>query len=119
MNPVSTTETLRIDALDIVMMIDCFGDHRIVEVTLPDPVPLEALQRLTGVGQQTVLRNLPKPFFRIDCPGRFLLTGIVGTSKVRFTLRQAALENAREIVLSAVYELLALDPVTLEQQREG
>ena len=119
MNPVSTTETLRIDTLDIVMMIDCFGDHRIVEVTLPDSVPLEALQRLTGVGQRTILMDLPKPFFRIDCPGRFLLTGIVGTPKVRFTLRQAALEHAREIVVSAICELLALDPVALEQREDG
>ncbi len=90
------------------MVVDCFGDHRIVEVNLPHPPEIADLKRLTDVGRQTILSDLPRPFFRIDCPGRFLLTGIIGDPKVRFTLRQAALTKAPKIVSQAVRELLNL-----------
>ena len=102
-------ERFHLENLDLVMVVDCFGDHRIVEVNLPQSMALVNLKRLTNVERQTILHDLPRPFFRIDCPGRFLLTGIIGDPKVRFTLRQATLAKAREMVTQAIRELLNLN----------
>lgn len=92
--------------LPLTLISDCFGDHRIVEVTLPQPIALTNLQYLSHVSQCTILKDLPRPFFRIDCNQRFLLTGIVNDPRLRFTLREAAVPQAQTIVLQAVAELL-------------
>ncbi|MEM6254790.1 MAG: hypothetical protein AAF821_17885 [Cyanobacteria bacterium P01_D01_bin.156] len=102
--------------LPLTLISDCFGDHRIVEVVLPRPIALKNLQNLSHVSQCTILKDLPRPFFRIDCSQRFLLTGIVHDARVRFTLRETAVSQARLIVLHAVAELMqvSLDVVPLE-----
>ncbi|MEM6449587.1 MAG: hypothetical protein AAF703_04645 [Cyanobacteria bacterium P01_D01_bin.105] len=94
--------------IPLILISDCFGDHRIVEVTLPRPVTLADLPNLSNVSQCTVLKDLPRPFFRLDCPQRFLLTGIANEPRVRFTLRAAAITQAESIVLQAIAELMGL-----------
>ncbi len=85
---------------------DCLGGDRIVEVELPRPVLLGDLDRVRGVGRREVLSSLPRAFFRLDVPGRFLLTGIVGDPRVRFTVRLAMRERATEVALEEVDHLL-------------
>lgn len=98
-------ESLQVQKLEIVIVSDCFGDRRIVEVFLPENITGINLDRLSGVQQKTILHDLPRPFFRIDCPGKFLLTGIIGDRKLRFTLRQNVVKQSREIVIQALSEL--------------
>jgi len=113
MAPTRDIQQVQLEHVELSMVIDCFGDRAIVEVTLPEAIALTHLEQLSGISQQTILRDLPRPFFRIDCAGRFLLTGIVGDPKVRFTLRKAVIPQACDIVSHAVRELLGLAPVSV------
>ena len=101
-------ENLSIDNLDISMVTDCFGDKRIIEVVLSQGVLIPDLDKLSNVGNKTILEDLPRPFFRIDCPGKYLLTGIIGDRKLRFTLRRVVADKSREIVLQAISELYGI-----------
>lgn len=102
----------------LTMVSDCFGDRKIVEVILPRAIALADLDRLSNVTEQTILHNLPRPFFRIDCVGHFLLTGIANDPKIRFVLRQSAVSRSRAIVLQAVGELLGNKQLEDEQIRD-
>ncbi len=105
----SEIENIKIDNLEILMVTDCFGDKRIVEVFLPQAILISNLDKLSGVESKTILQDLPRPFFRIDCPGRYLLTGIISDRKLRFTLRRAVADKSRIIVLQAVSELCIIN----------
>ena len=105
----SERENIKIDNLEVLMVTDCFGDKRIVEVFLPQTILLSHLDKLSGVKTKTILQDLPRPFFRIDCPGRYLLTGIIGDRKLRFTLRRVVVDKSRIIVLQAISELCTIN----------
>lgn len=81
----------------VLVKRDCFGGERIVEVRLPAPVSRAAIDRWEG--DKTVLWQLPRPFFRIDVPGLYLVTGIVGEPVVRFTVRLRVRDQAVEHAL--------------------
>ncbi|MEC7524155.1 MAG: hypothetical protein VYE22_30015 [Myxococcota bacterium] len=93
--------------MKVLVQRDCLGGERIVEIELPRPVRLEDLDRIEGVETRTVLAHLPRPFFRLDVPGRFLLTGIVSDPRVRFTVRMAVRDRALELALEAAERLAA------------
>ena len=93
--------------MEVVLTRDCLGGDRIVELQLPRGVALADLDRVEGVTSRTVLAELPRPFFRLDVPGAFLLTGIVGEPRVRFTVRLAARERAVELARETASRWLA------------
>lgn len=78
-----------------------------IEVLLPRPVQLDDLDRVLGVTQRTVLSSLPRPFFRLDVPGSYVLTGILTDRRVRFTVRLAVRDNALELALSTCERMMA------------
>ncbi len=90
----------------VLLQRDCLGGERVVEVELPRPVNLEDLDRVEGVAHRVVLEDLPRPFFRLDVPGRFVLTGIISGREVRFTVRLAVRERAEELALSTCERML-------------
>lgn len=92
---------------EVVLMRDCLGGERVVEIELADGLRRDALERLDGSGTLMVLDSLPKPFARYDRPGFFLLTGIVGERRVRFTMRLAHRDRAEETALAVARELAA------------
>jgi hypothetical protein len=94
------------DAPRVTLSKDCLGGDRVVDVELPRVVEAADLDRVDGVGTRTVLVSLPRPFFRLDVPGRFLLTGIVGEARVRFTVRRALRESAVDVALGASHRML-------------
>lgn len=92
--------------MKVLLQRDCLGGERVVEIELPRPVRLEDLDRVEGVDSRTVLTHLPRPFFRLDVPGRFLLTGIVEDPKVRFTVRMAVRDEALALALAAAERMI-------------
>jgi hypothetical protein len=102
------TTTLATPAGDIAILVlrDCFGGDRVVEVELPEPLAEEDLARLPGAGKPTVLRSAPRPFFRLEVPGAFLLSGVFGDRRVRFTVRLARRDDALQLVADAAARLL-------------
>lgn len=93
-------------APQVVVKRDCFGGERIVEIRMPAAVTLEALDRIAGA--RTVLSQLPRPFFRIDVPGHYLVSGILGDTLVRFTVRLAIRDDAVEHALAGARRLAGL-----------
>lgn len=92
--------------IELLLTRDCLGGERIVEVRLPRGVEVSDLDRIEGVNSRVVLSHLPRPFFRIDVPGRFLVTGIVTDPRVRFTVRMAVRAQAVELALAAADRML-------------
>lgn len=99
--------TSAMDEPRVTLSKDCLGGERIVDVELPAPVAAAQLERVEGVTARTVLDGLPRPFFRLDVAGRFLLTGILGEPRVRFTVRRALREDAIDVALAASRRMLA------------
>lgn len=92
--------------MKVLLQRDCLGGERVVEIELPRPVALGDLDRLENVTRREVLDHLPRPFFRIDVAGQFLLTGILFSPHVRFTVRLARRESAREVAIAAAKRLV-------------
>ncbi len=91
---------------EVVLMRDCLGGDRVVEIELAEGLRREPLERLSATeGALQVFDSLPRPFARYDRPGFFLLTGILGERRVRFTMRLAHRENAKETALDVAREL--------------
>lgn len=107
MDSTREVENINFLNLNITLITDCFGEHRIVEVFLPRSIAISDLEKLPNVSSKTILQDLPRPFFRVDCPGKFLLTGIIGDGKLRFTLRRAVASTSRDIILQALSQLYA------------
>jgi len=91
--------------LEAQLLHDCLGGT-IVEVALPRSVTIADLDRVEGVVTREILTELPRPFYRLDVPGRFLATGIVGEAKIRFTVRRALSARASEIALDAARTIM-------------
>jgi len=85
---------------------DCFGGEVLIEVTLPRGIERADLERVRGAASLEVLDGFPRPFFRIDVPGRFLLTGLLLTTSVRVTVRQVHRDRAFEVAQEAARELM-------------
>lgn len=94
------------DEPQVLVKRDCFGGERIVEVRLGGPVHADVLDRLGG--QKTVLAQLARPFYRVDVPGKYLVSGILGDSVVRFTVRLAVRDQAVELALDGARTLAGL-----------
>ncbi len=90
-----------VSEIAVLVQKDCLGGERIVELRLPRAVGLADLDAVEGVATRIVLENLPRPFFKLDAPGRYLVTGIVGDDRIRVTvrlaLRDAAVPTALEV----------------------
>ena len=87
-------------------MRDCLGGDRIVEVIFPRGVTEHDLERLQGVKSRQILHQLPRPFFRLDVPGSFLVSGILSERRVRFTVRLSVRDRAVDIVHRAAIQLM-------------
>ena len=96
--------------MEVLVQKDCLGGERKIEVRLPRAVELPDLDRVEGCEQRTVLHSLPRPFFRLDVPGSFSLSGIIGEPRVRFTVRLAVRERAVELALAACERMMEPDP---------
>ena len=74
---------------------------------LPRPVQRDDVRRLEARGQFHILEDLPRPFYRLDVPGEFLLTGIVSSARIRVTVRLAQRERALAIATEIANALVA------------
>ena len=92
--------------VSVLVMRDCLGGDRIVEVNWPRGMQLEDLDRLGLEGTREVLSHLPRPFVRFDVLGYFLITGIVSDPRVRFTVRLAQRDNAVQLALDSSRKML-------------
>ncbi len=85
---------------------DCLGGDAIVEVTLPRGLQASDIERIEGAATRIVLADLPRPFFRVDVPGRYLITGILSEARVRFTVRRALSDCAERVALDGAREMM-------------
>lgn len=90
----------------VVLRKDCLGGEKVVDIELPRPVAAEDLDRFSGVRIKQIFSSFPKPFFRLDVTHRFLVTGVIGESIVRFTVRQSVADAADEVARAGAAELL-------------
>ncbi len=93
--------------VSVLVQRDCLGGDRIVELKLPRAVALPDLDRVDGVVTRVVLSELPRPFFKLDVPGRFLLTGIIGDPRIRVTVRLSVRDRAVPTAIDVARSLLA------------
>jgi len=93
--------------MQVLIQRDCLGGDRLIEVQLPRAVALLDLDRVEGCTQRTVLSSLPRPFFRLDVPGSFSLSGIIGERRLRFTVRLAVRERATELALATCEHMMS------------
>jgi hypothetical protein len=90
----------------VVLTKDCHGGEKIVDIELPRPVAAADLDRFARTRIKQVFTTFPKPFFRLDIEGRFLLTGVLGEQVVRFTVRYSVASRADEVAIEGARELL-------------
>ncbi len=92
--------------MKVLVQKDCLGGERVVELELDRALLLTDLDRLEGVETRVVLDHLPRPFFKLDVPTRYLVTGIVGDRRLRVTVRLALREAAVPTALAVAASLL-------------
>lgn len=91
----------------VLVLRDCLGGERVVELMLPRAVELGDLDRVEGVTSRVLLADLPRPFFKLDAPGRYLVSGILGDARVRVTVRLALRDGAVPTALAVAQAMLA------------
>lgn len=83
---------------------DCFVDSLTSELDLDGPLTEAFIRWLGREGHLQYVGHLPRPFFRIDVPDRYSLSGIQGNHRFRVTLchdRQAANLRHLETVIES------------------
>ena len=95
------------DAIQVLLRRDCLGGERIVELQLPRAVLLADLDAVLGVATRVILSELPRPFYKLDAPGRYLVTGILGDPRVRVTVRLALRDSAEQTAVAIGQAMLA------------
>ena len=96
--------------LRLIVQRDCIGGERIIDIEFPRGIERENLDRVEGVGTRVVLEDLPQPLFRLDVPGRFLISGVLSARRVRFTVRMALRDAAAEVALAEARNMLGEAP---------
>lgn len=90
----------------VLLQRDCLGGERLVDIELPRAVRREDLLRLEGQ-KITLLDHLPRPLFRVDVSGKYLVSGVLGERRVRFTVRLAVRDRAEELALDGARRMVA------------
>lgn len=93
----------------VTLRKDCLGGEKIVDVDFGEPLAMAHLDEVSSAYsdvQRTILVDLPRPFFRVDVHGRFLLTGILGDASARFTVRRHLDEDASEVAIAAARTMM-------------
>lgn len=88
--------------VEVVVLRDCLGGQRIVELMLPRGPGEADIEAMANGGEIQVLRTAARPYYRVDVPGFYLITGILDDPRVRFTVRLSQRERAVELALDAV-----------------
>lgn len=92
--------------IELLVQRDCLGGERVIEVRLPEPVQELWLSQIEGGATPVILRSAPRPFFRVDVPGSYLLSGVVGDRRVRYTVRVARRNEARALATAGARNLV-------------
>lgn len=92
--------------LELLLLRDCLGGERVAELQMPRAVELADLDRVAGVVTRVVLHSLPRPFFKLDVPGHYLITGVVGDRRLRVTVRLALRNSAAEAAVAVARAML-------------
>ena len=85
---------------------DCFRDPRITVYTLPRPVKRQDLTMLRPFGPVSFFENFSRPFFRMDRPSLFLLTGVIGSAEIRVTFKRSASPHVRAMLERQIEKMI-------------
>lgn len=77
---------------------DCFRDPRITVYTLPRGIRRSDLELLRPFGPISVFEKFSRPFFKLDRPFLFALTGILGSPEIRVTFKRSASPHVRGLL---------------------
>ena len=73
-----------------VVRDDCFRDPRITVYSLPRALTRLDLTLLRPFGRVHVFDRFTRPFFHMDVPSLFIITGVVGDREIRVTFKRTA-----------------------------
>lgn len=67
---------------------DCFGEETMINYTLTKPADSSLLEMIKKNYTVELFNEFPKPFFRSNNFGRFMLTGVLGLDLIKVTYRK-------------------------------
>jgi hypothetical protein len=67
---------------------DCFGEETMISYSLPKPADDQFLEIIGRLYSVELFQEFPRPFFRCNVQGHFLLTGVIGLDKIKITFRK-------------------------------
>ena len=75
---------------------NCFDDSFIKEVIFDQPISKEFIDFLGEIGELQYFPDFPRPFFKVDCPERFILKGVEGSLKAQLILYRKNIESLQQ-----------------------
>jgi hypothetical protein len=67
---------------------DCFGEETMISYCLSKPADSLFVENIRKLFPIELFQEFPRPFFRSNVSGHFLLTGVIGLDKVKITFRK-------------------------------
>jgi hypothetical protein len=104
-------------------MADCYNGSLIREFDFAEPIGEKLIMHLGGDKKLDYFPDLPKPYFRIEAKGKYIIRGVRGNSTMRVVLKQPhpemnlfALKAALEDFFSGEPDLRLGDPPPLTRR---
>lgn len=62
---------------------NCFDDSFIKEVLFDQPVDKKFIDYLDELGELQYFPDFPRPYYKVDCPEKFILKGVEGSARAQ------------------------------------
>jgi len=89
--------------IEIRELENCFDGSFMKEVEIDEPLNLNIMNRMAQDARLKYYPHFPRPYFRIERDGAFILQGVIGNKTFRATLSPRNVEEA-EIILRNLIE---------------
>lgn len=81
--------------IEIRELEDCFDGSFMKEVEIDEPLSEKIMHRMAQDANLDYYQNFPRPYFRIEKNGVFVVQGIIGNRIFRATLSRLDTSNAQ------------------------
>ncbi len=88
--------------VDIRPVEDCFDEDLMREIHVSEPMNEKAMYRLARSAVLDYHPHFPKPYFRIEKGGSYVIQGVLGNNSFRVTASRAAGREVWNVIRSLI-----------------
>ena len=86
----------------VTLLENCLDSSQVKEVTLDGPINERLMHALVEDGKLSYYSHFPRPYFRIELAGQYVIQGIINNTSLRVTFSPQATVDTEAHLLNQI-----------------